>query len=135
MIRIYEYAQVDPAEIFQRETPISRVEAPVAEILAEVKRRGDAAVKEYTARFDGCVLENLKVTDAEIEEAMASVEPEFLAVLEKAAANIRAFHSAQVRQSLVLTPSNGVVLGQRITPIERVGLYVPAARRPTPPRS
>ena len=125
MIRIYEYAQVDPAEIFQRETPISRVEEPVAAILADVKARGDDAVLEYTARFDGCKLETLAVSEAEIEEAFNAVEPEFLEVLQKAAANIRSFHTAQVRQSLVLTPANGVVLGQRITPIERVGLYVP----------
>ena len=125
MIRIYEYCQVDPAEIFQRETPISRVEEPVAAILADVKQRGDEAVLEYTARFDRCDLSQLAVTEAEIDEAFAAVEPEFLEVLERAAENIRRFHSAQVRQSLVLTPSNGVVLGQRITPIERVGLYVP----------
>ena len=125
MIRIYEYSQVDPARIFQRETPISRVEEPVAAILADVKGRGDGAVLEYTARFDRCALDSLKVTEEEIEEAFDAVEPEFLEILRKAADNIRAFHSAQVRQSLVLTPSNGVVLGQRITPIERVGLYVP----------
>ena len=125
MIRIYEYSQVDPAEIFQRETPISRVEEPVSAILADVKARGDAAVLEYTTRFDRCALSSLAVTAEEIEEAFSQVEPEFLEVLQKAAENIRTFHSAQVRQSLVLTPSNGVVLGQRITPIERVGLYVP----------
>ena len=125
MIRIYEYSQVDPAEIFQRETPISRVEEPVAAILADVKKRGDEAVLEYTARFDRCQLDSLAVTAEEIEEAMHQVEPEFLEVLHKAAANIREFHTAQVRQSLVLTPRSGVVLGQRITPIERVGLYVP----------
>ena len=125
MIRIYEFSQVDPAEIFQRETPISRVEEPVAAILADVKKRGDAAVLEYTARFDRCQLDSLAVTAEEIEEAMNQVEPEFLEVLQKAAANIREFHTAQVRQSLVLTPRSGVVLGQRITPIERVGLYVP----------
>ena len=125
MIRIYEFSQVDPAEIFQRETPISRVEEPVAAILADVKKRGDAAVLEYTARFDRCDLSSLAVTAEEIEEAMNQVEPEFLEVLQKAAANIREFHTAQVRQSLVLTPRSGVVLGQRITPIERVGLYVP----------
>ena len=125
MIRIYEFSQVDPAEIFQRETPISRVEEPVAAILADVKKRGDEAVLEYTARFDRCRLDSLAVTAQEIEEAMAQVEPEFLEVLEQAAANIREFHTAQVRQSLVLTPRSGVVLGQRITPIERVGLYVP----------
>ena len=125
MIRIYEFSQVDPAEIFQRETPISRVEEPVAAILADVKKRGDAAVLEYTARFDRCNLSSLAVTAQEIEEALSQVEPEFLEVLQKAAANIREFHTAQVRQSLVLTPRSGVVLGQRITPIERVGLYVP----------
>ena len=125
MIRIYEFSQVDPAEIFQRETPISRVEEPVAAILADVKKRGDAAVLEYTARFDRCDLSSLAVTAEEIEEAFAAVDPEFLEILHKAAANIRAFHTAQVRQSLVLTPRSGVVLGQRITPIERVGLYVP----------
>ena len=125
MIRIYEFSQVDPAEIFQRETPISRVEEPVAAILADVKCRGDEAVLEYTRRFDRCDISSLAVTEAEIEEAFAAVEPEFLEVLQKAAANIREFHTAQVRQSLVLTPRSGVVLGQRITPIERVGLYVP----------
>ena len=125
MIRIYEYSQVDPAEIFQRETPISQVEEPVAAILADVKKRGDEAVLEYTRRFDRCDITALAVTDAEIEEAFAAVEPEFLEVLHKAAANIRSFHSAQVRQSLIQNPRSGVVLGQRITPIERVGLYVP----------
>ena len=125
MIRIYEYSQVDPAEIFQRETPISRVEEPVAAILADVKKRGDEAVLDYTRRFDRCEISSLAVTAEEMEEAFAAVEPEFLEILHKAAANIRNFHTAQVRQSLVLTPSNGVVLGQRITPIQRVGLYVP----------
>ena len=125
MIRIYEYGQVDPAEIFQRETPISRVEEPVAAILADVKRRGDEAVLEYTRRFDRCDIASLAVTAEEIDEAFAAIEPEFLEVLKKAAANIRQFHTAQVRQSLVLTPRSGVVLGQRITPIEKVGLYVP----------
>ena len=125
MIRIYEFSQVDPAEIFQRETPISRVEEPVSAILADVKKRGDEAVLEYTRRFDRCRIDSLAVTAEEIEEAFAAVDPEFLEILHKAAANIRAFHTAQVRQSLVLTPSEGVVLGQRITPIQRVGLYVP----------
>ena len=125
MIRIYEYGQVDPAEIFQRETPISRVEEPVAAILADVKRRGDEAVLDYTRRFDRCDISVLAVTEAELDEAFAAIEPEFLEVLKKAAANIREFHTAQVRQSLVLTPRSGVVLGQRITPIEKVGLYVP----------
>ena len=132
MIRIYEFSQVDPAEIFQRETPISRVEEPVSAILADVKKRGDEAVLEYTRRFDRCRIDSLAVTAEEIEEAFAAVDPEFLEILHKAAANIRAFHTAQVRQSLVLTPSEGVVLGQRITPIQRVGLYVPGGTAANP---
>ena len=93
MIRIYEFSQVDSAEIFQRETPISRVEEPVAAILADVKRRGDEAVLDYTRRFDRCDISSLAVTVEEIDEAFSQVEPEFLEVLERAAANIREFHT------------------------------------------
>ena len=111
MIPIYSYDQVSEETIFSRNEPTANVTAPVAEILAQVKTRGDGAVLEYTERFDGCALETLAVTEAEIKAAFDAVEPEFLAVLEKAAENIRAFHAAQLRQSLVLTPSAGVVLG------------------------
>ena len=80
MIRIYEFSQVDPAEIFQRETPISRGEEPVAAILADVKKRGDEAVLDYTRRFDRCAIDALAVTAEEMDEAFATVEPEFLEV-------------------------------------------------------
>ncbi len=125
MIPILNYTDVSDEAIFARNEPTARVEAPVAAILADVKANGDAAVLRCTERFDGCSLKQLAVTQTELDEALAAIEPEFLAVLEKAAQNIRNFHSAQVRQSLVLTPSEGVVLGQKLTPIERVGLYVP----------
>ena len=125
MIRIYKYDEVSDSELFGRTEPTAQVAEPVAAILREVRARGDGAVLEYTARFDGCELTRLAVTPEEMAEAFDAVEPEFLAVLERAAENIRAFHSAQVRQSLVLTPQSGVVLGQKLTPIEAVGLYVP----------
>ena len=125
MIPIYTYDQVSEETIFSRNEPTANVTAPVAAILAEVRSRGDEAVLEFTARFDGCALAALAVTAAELDEAFAAVEPEFLAVLQKAAENIRAFHAAQLRQSLVLTPSDGVVLGQKLSPIGAVGLYVP----------
>ncbi len=125
MIRILKYNEVSDEEIFARNEPTANVTAPVAAILAEVRARGDVAVLEYTARFDGCALSQLAVTPAEIDEAFSAMEPEFITVLQKAAENIRTFHAAQVRQSLVLTPSGGVVLGQKVTALETVGLYVP----------
>lgn len=127
MIRILDCNSVDRAEIFQRGnlSDTRAVEEAVAAILADVRTRGDAAVLEYTARFDGAQLSALAVTEAEIEEAYASCEPFFLESLERAAENIRTFHSRQVHNNFVITGADGTVLGQRVLPIERVGLYVP----------
>ncbi|MFV0412908.1 MAG: histidinol dehydrogenase [Oscillospiraceae bacterium] len=101
------------------------VSAAVAAVLEKVKAEGDAAVLEYTRRFDGAELSALRVTGQEIEEALAEAGEEFLAVLQQAAANIRAFHIKQVRQGFVMAQQPGVVAGQKITPIARVGIYVP----------
>ncbi len=125
MIRIYPYSQVSPQEVFARVEPVVDVAAVVADILKQVQTRGDAAVKEYTLRFDGADLEDLEVSQAERSAAMELVEPEFLEILRKAAENIRQFHEKQRRSSYVLTRTGGVVLGQRITAIEKVGIYVP----------
>ena len=125
MIRILQYGQVPNSEIFARVTPAVNVEAVVADILANVKANGDQAVLGYNERFDGCRLSSLQVSQAEIEEAVASVEPEFLSVLQQAAENIRAFHLRQVRNSFVIADKPGIVLGQKVTPIEKVGVYVP----------
>jgi len=125
MIRILQYGQVPNSEIFARVTPTVNVEAVVADILANVKANGDQAVLGYNERFDGCRLSSLQVSQAEIEEAVASVEPEFLSVLQQAAENIRAFHLRQVRNSFVIADKPGIVLGQKVTPIEKVGVYVP----------
>ena len=125
MIPIYEYGQVPNSEIFARDNIASNVEGAVTEILAQVAARGDDALREYTLRFDKADLANLEVTEAEIDEAFAAVEPEFVAIFEQAAANIRAFHEKQCRNSFVVADQPGVVLGQKIVPIQKVGLYVP----------
>ena len=124
MIPILKYGEVSNDAIFARVEPTVNVETIVAEIIETVRRDGDAALLAYTERFDGCKLSALEVSGAEMEEAMASVSPKFLNILEKAAANIRRFHEKQVRNSFVLT-EDGIVLGQKITPVDRAGLYVP----------
>ena len=125
MIRIMKYGQVPNSEIFARVSPTVNVEAVVADILANVKANGDKAVLEYNLKFDKADLDTLLVSQAEIDEAFASVEPRFLSILEQAAENIRAFHSRQVRNSFVLAERPGIILGQKVTPIEKVGVYVP----------
>ncbi len=125
MISIMKYGEISNSEIFARQNRIADTEAIVAEIIQNVRRNGDKAVKEYTARFDKVALDNMEVTREEIQQAVESVEPEFLDILGKAADNIRRFHSRQVRNSFIITEQNGVVSGQKITPIEKVGLYVP----------
>ena len=125
MIPSYEYGQVPSSEIFARDNIASNVEGAVTEILAQVAARGDEALREYTLRFDKADLTDLEVTEAEIDEAFAEVEPEFVEILRQAAANIRAFHEKQRRNSFVVADQPGVVLGQKIVPIQKVGLYVP----------
>ena len=125
MIRILKMGEVPAAEIFARTMPTVDVSDTVAEILRQVRARGDAALKEYTEKFDGARLESLLVTPEEMAEAMAAVEPEFLRVLEKAAANIRKFHSRQVRNSFIINDEDGIVMGQKVIPVDRAGLYVP----------
>lgn len=125
MIPILKVGQVPNSEIFARVTPVVDVAAIVADILADVKENGDTAVKAYCAKFDKAELTSLEVTPEEIQEAISQVEPEFLDILREAAENIRAFHSRQVRNSFVIADKPGIVLGQKITPIEKVGVYVP----------
>ena len=125
MIQILKYGDVPNDRIFARVEPTVNVTAIVTDIIETVRKNGDAALLDYTARFDKCCLTALQVTETEIAEAVASVDPKFLEILEKAAQNIRAFHERQIRNSFVMTGANGVVMGQRITPVDRAGLYVP----------
>ena len=125
MIPILKVGQVPNSEIFARVTPEADVAAIVSDIIADVRENGDAAVKAYCAKFDKAELTSLEVTPEEIQEAISQVEPEFLDILREAAENIRSFHSRQVRNSFVIADKPGIVLGQKITPIEKVGVYVP----------
>ena len=125
MIKIYNYGQVADEEIFARENIAANVEDAVAGIIATVRQKGDAALYEYAEKFDRVKLSGLEVTAQEIQEAFETVEPEFLEILREAAVNIRAFHEKQVRSSFLLNDKDGVVIGQKVTPIEKVGLYVP----------
>ena len=125
MIKILKYGEVPNSEIFARTEPTVNVEATVSEIIAGVRARGDAALYEYCEKFDRAKLDSLAVTPEEIDEAVAAVEPKFLEILEKAAKNIRAFHEKQVRNSFIINNENGIVIGQKVIPVDRAGLYVP----------
>ena len=125
MIRILNYSELSADEIFDRTSPTVSVEDTVAEIIRHVREARDAALYEYGEKFDGVRLTSLTVTPEEIEEALTLVEPKFLTILEKAAQNIRRFHEKQVRNSFILNEENGVVIGQKIIPVDRAGLYVP----------
>ncbi len=125
MIRILEMGKLGEEKIFARAENNTDVTQIVTDIIENVRARGDEAIKEYTLKFDGVSLDSLKVTQEEIDEALAQIEPEFTRILERAAGNIRAFHARQVRNSFILNDEPGVVMGQKIIPMERVGLYVP----------
>lgn len=125
MIKIMRYGQVPNSEIFARVMPGANVEDIVADIIANVRANGDKALFEYTEKFDKAHLTSLKVTDEEIDEALKSIDPEFMRILNRAAANIRKFHSRQVRNSFIINDEPGIVMGQKIIPVDRAGLYVP----------
>ncbi|MCQ2425101.1 MAG: histidinol dehydrogenase [Lachnospiraceae bacterium] len=125
MIRIMKYGEEPNEKIFARTVPTVNVEAIVADIIKNVRENGDKALFEYTKRFDGADLTSLEVTKEEIAEAVGKVDPKLVAIMKKAAENIRKFHSRQVRNSFILNDTDGVVVGQKIIPVDRAGLYVP----------
>ena len=130
MIRIMRYGEVPNEEIFARAVPTVNVADTVADIIRNVRERGDAALKEYTEKYDHTVLDSVLVTPEETEEALAQTEPAFMAVLEKAAANIRKFHNRQVRNSFIINDEPGIVMGQKVIPVDRAGVYVPGGTAP-----
>lgn len=125
MIKIMKYGQVPNSEIFARGMEAAGVEDVVADILADVKKNGDKALYGYCEKFDGAALSSLEVSEAEFEAAFQSVGPRFVEVLEKAAANIRRFHERQVRNSFIINDQPGILMGQKVVPLDKVGLYVP----------
>ena len=125
MIKILKYGEVANADIFARVVPEVNVADIVADIIKNVREKGDKALYEYTEKFDKAVLSSLKVTKEEIAEALASVDEKFVEILKKAAANISKFHEKQVRNSFIINDENGIVTGQKVIPVDRAGLYVP----------
>lgn len=125
MIRILDYNAINNNEIIASPKPINDVSGIVKEIIETVRKEGDEALFDYAERFDKVSLTSLRVSEEELEAGIAKVDKEFFAILEKSAANIRAFHKKQKRRGFTIKKENDVVLGQRVSPIERVGLYVP----------
>lgn len=126
MIKIYDMSQIPLQEILDRQEQAQEdVSGLVDEILGEVKAKGDKALYAFTEKFDGVQLSALRVTEEEIDQAVKAMDPDFLVTLEMARDNIEAFHRRQVRNDFVISEREGVILGQKITPISRVGLYVP----------
>ena len=111
-----------------------KYEGIVADIIGRIRGEGDAALFSYTREFDHCEINagNIKVTKEEIREAYDAMEPEFVEVMKKAAANIRAYHEKQVRNSWIDVKEDGSILGQKITPIARAGVYVPGGKAAYP---
>ncbi len=134
MIKLMKASETPISEILTRDIKIeSGVEDKVRAIIDDVRRRGDEALLDYSERFDGVRPENLRVSEAEIEAAYASEDPAFLETLHLAYENIRDFHAKQVRTGFQMEKEGGIILGQKVTAIERAGLYVPGgtARYPS----
>ena len=125
MIPIYSFRQVSPAQVFARPEDRRDVSGAVAAIIEEVRLRGDEALRRYAREFDGADVDAIEVPKEAREAALRALDPGLRAILEEAAENIRDFHRRQVRNSFVAAEKDGVILGQKVTPIQRVGLYIP----------
>ncbi|MBN1468959.1 MAG: histidinol dehydrogenase [Fusobacteriaceae bacterium] len=111
---------------------LEEVNKKVKDILDNIKKNGDKALFEYTEKFDGVKLDNLKVSENEIEEAYNSLDKELIKSLEEAHNNIEKFHKNQVQKSFITNDEEGKILGQIVNPIEKVGIYVPGGTAPLP---
>jgi len=130
MIRIMRYGEIPDEEIFFRGEIKNDVSGTVADIIAAVRQKGDEALMAYAARFDGGAPQTLEVPEEEIQEALESTDPELISVMRQSVENIRDYHSRQVRASFVISEKDGVVLGQKVIPIDTVGIYVPGGTAP-----
>lgn len=124
MIKIYKYGEVSNDELFYRQDMKTGVEDVVADIIDNVRKNGDKALFEYSLKFDKAELSALEVSEEEIDEAFAVVG-DFRRVLERAAANIVKFHEKQKRNSFLINDEDGIVMGQKVIPVDKAGLYVP----------
>ena len=131
MIPILREADTDRAKIFAREDPVDSVAEPVRAILADVKANGDAALKKYTQEFDGVEIATVEVGAGALEEGLRAADPTLVDILYRAAERIAAFHQHQVRNSFLVNDEEGILMGQKVVPLARVGL--PMAPRPITP--
>ena len=125
MIRILKESETKREAIFAREDPVADVEAPVRAIIEDVRKNGDEALKRYTKEFDGADIPTVEVGMGAIEEGFRRADPVLVEILFRAVDRIAAFHRHQVRNSFIVSEEDGIVLGQKVIPLERVGLYVP----------
>ena len=132
MMKILDAEKVPLPEILSRGEDARDLSGAVAEIIAGVRKNGDEALRQYAKTFDHADVGELEVPRAQLERALADMDPALRAVLEEAAENIRAFHRRQVQSGFVISEKPGVVLGQKVTPIEKVGVYIPGGTAPLP---
>ena len=125
MIKTIQYNSPDDLLFLKRTVDSSEVSGIVSDIIADVRQNGDEALYKYCERFDGAALSSLEVTDEEIEAAFNQLDVGFIDIIKEAAENIRAFHSRQITNSFVINDKSGIVIGQKVLPLRRVGLYVP----------
>ncbi len=125
MIKILKYGQVSNDEIFARFEPTSSVEDIVRDIIQNVRENGDSALFAYTEKFDKAKLDSLQVSPEEIDAAVGSIEPDFIRILKTAASNIRKYHENQKREGFTIKGEDGIIMGQKVIPVDRAGLYVP----------
>lgn len=123
-----EYEKILDRLIRRGDEDFFEVDKIVEEIIGEVRLKRDDALITYTKKFDGADLTDLKVSEKEIEDAMKSADAELIEIMREAAVNIREYHQLQVEKTWLQTKSNGVMLGQLITPIQKVGVYVPGGK-------
>lgn len=132
MVKVLDASRVPLSEILDRTEEQRDISGAVANILADVRQNGDAALRRYTREFDKAEPDALEVPREQLDKALADLEPGLRAVLEEAAENIRAFHRRQVQHGFVISDKPGIVLGQKVTPIEKVGVYIPGGTAPLP---
>ena len=129
----YQDAVSNLSAVLKRdEADTESVKQTVDAVIAEVKTKGDAALFAFTEKFDGVKLKALRVTEAEMDEALEKTDPALLAIMREAEANIRAFHEKQLESTWTTEPKPGITLGQKITPLARVGVYVPGGKAAYP---
>lgn len=125
MINLYKYGEVQNSEIFSRASDSFNVENIVADIISQVKSRGDEAIFEYCEKFDKVKLDSLEVSEEEIAQAFKATGEQLIKIMEEAASNIREFHEKQLRNSFIISERQGVIMGQKVTAVEKAGIYVP----------